>query len=112
MTHDELLTSVRQRLKAADVSIEDAQFVDDDSVDYSMPERIYVRRSNLFSLEQHKLWERFLVPSPAWLHLNLLGCDEWGHLIISIRRSPRATLGAGTSINVSHERLPLTLENR
>lgn len=82
-------------------------FVDDELVTYDLPDRIRVRRTDLFELDDAGSWEHFLAPRPTWLHFNLLTVDP-GLSVVTLRRSREAMApddDRGTPVNVSAERV-------
>jgi hypothetical protein len=87
-------------------------FVADATVDYALPDRISVRESDLFGLDDDDRWQPFLSPRPTWLHFNLLTIDR-ERKIVAIRRSG-ASLAAddrrATPVNVSAEHAPAHIE--
>lgn len=109
MTAAEAWAEVRRRLKE-DLGSEVAGavlFVDDDFVTYDLPDRVRVKRSDLFGLDDAGSWEPFLVPRPTWLHFNLLTVDP-ELTVVTLRRSPEAMApddGRATPVNVSAERV-------
>lgn len=112
MTPDDVWQEARPRLEAlVGRRVGETDFVDDEAVDYGMPERIYVRRSSLFGLGTQAGWAPFLGDAPSWLHLNLLQCDD-GRQVVSLRRGDQVSQIGTPVINVSVERLPLTIEER
>ena len=116
MTATEAWARARRQLERAngDAALGgEVLFVDDDRVEYDLPQRIRVNRSDLFDLEDATSWEPFLVPPPTWLHFNLLrvGPDAG---VVTLRRSRDAVPPAEereSAINVSSERVSAELVN-
>jgi hypothetical protein len=86
-------------------------FVDDELVTYELPDRIAIKRSDLFSVDDKRAWESFLRPRPTWLHFNLLTVEP-AFSVVTVRRSQQAMDRddeRATPVNVSAERVKADL---